>query len=569
MDYNRKDCLPDFTIRKIKKILKECNINIKVKKIININKKIYSVRVELKGLIGVGANGKGISKQYALASAYSELLERLQSGNLLSREFLNKNTKNEFSEVKIIKYEDFIKKFKEYSLLNQKNVIKLTKNSEEYRTYEKFYDILNQEYIDLPSRLINLLTHSNGLCAGNSKYEALVQGICEIFERFCYKEILFEEIDLPIIEYNEEDIKNVKQQLDQINKMGYIYEIRDCSLKGKFPVVGLIIYAKSREKYLFSIGSDPDFEVALQRCITEAFQGISGRTVNNKFKQMENGYNDKKTKFKDEFVKVNWLKCYTSNNGIHPKNFFVSKNKIKIADLPFKKVKSNNEAYNFVVDIIKNNNYELYIKDYSFLGFDTYKVYIPILSEIDELSDVKLEVMSNYNMLKEKYCNFNNFEKEDDLKFKSILKMVCNSIEFTEFIHPDNLFRTNGYIISDFVNLNYFYLLLIYLVMYKKYNELNELLVKRLKTNILSDYEKEYLECVCEKIKGDNSYKKYNKHIVKDVEQLLENTENYLNKLYLPCCPNCRKCKVKKCTYRNWNKINEILKLKSDEYYKT
>lgn len=78
--YNRKDKLPLETINLIKKILSENKIKIKESKITNINNSVFSVRLELKNIPGVGTNGKGITKEYALASAYAEFMERLQSG---------------------------------------------------------------------------------------------------------------------------------------------------------------------------------------------------------------------------------------------------------------------------------------------------------------------------------------------------------------------------------------------------------------------------------------------------------------------------------------------------------
>ena len=46
--YNRKECKPEETVKKIKKILKKFEINVVEKEIININNSFYSTRVELK-----------------------------------------------------------------------------------------------------------------------------------------------------------------------------------------------------------------------------------------------------------------------------------------------------------------------------------------------------------------------------------------------------------------------------------------------------------------------------------------------------------------------------------------
>ena len=74
-------------------------------------------------------------------------------------------------------------------------------------------------------------------------------------------------------------------KLEYLKKLGFSYSIKDCSL-GKFPVVGLILFNKDKTKYLFSIGSDPDFEIALQRCISEMFQGLNMETFEQKMKNV-------------------------------------------------------------------------------------------------------------------------------------------------------------------------------------------------------------------------------------------------------------------------------------------
>lgn len=76
----RKDAQPRETIKKIKSILKTNNYKVTEKSIKRNLHSIYSIRLELK--YNKGANGKGISLKHARASAYAELIERLQSNML-------------------------------------------------------------------------------------------------------------------------------------------------------------------------------------------------------------------------------------------------------------------------------------------------------------------------------------------------------------------------------------------------------------------------------------------------------------------------------------------------------
>ena len=89
-------------------------------------------------------------------------------------------------------------------------------------------------------------------------------------------------------------IKNLEQypvseQLRELKNMGFEYKIKDCSLGGKFPVVGLMLL-KENTKYLFTVGSDLNFNIALQRCITEAFQGLKKENIEAKMKNINNCY---------------------------------------------------------------------------------------------------------------------------------------------------------------------------------------------------------------------------------------------------------------------------------------
>ena len=130
-------------------------------------------------------------------------MERLQSRFLIKPYFLNKSYfKDYVSDKNNLDYDEFIMKFSylfdEINLSN-KYIEQLLKNNIEYRYCSNFYDPFTNQIVPLPIKIINLLTHSNGLCSGNSKNEALVQGICEIFERYCYKQLLLSEKSFPTI----------------------------------------------------------------------------------------------------------------------------------------------------------------------------------------------------------------------------------------------------------------------------------------------------------------------------------------------------------------------------------
>ena len=353
----RKDKSPEDTINDIKQILKFNGIKIKEFKTKSISKHFFSTRVEIKGFYNMGTNGKGITPTLARASAYSELMERIQSRILLSNYFLNKNgniftfssecyNDIEFDNNTLL--DTFFAKKSDYNKM-------FTKNSR-YKILDTYTNLINNEKVNLPTRLIYLTTSSNGLCAGNNYYEAINQGICEIFERYIYKKILFGSITL-------NDIKidcnlPIYDKIKEIEKRGYTIIVKDCT-NGLLPVIGVLIIKK--DKYLFTLGADCDINIAIQRCLTEAFQGLGNYDeIDKKMKSIDNDYET--LTIDDKYV--NWLQCYASNNGIHPQTLFLKSSTKNYEELSvFKDISTNKDVFKYLITIIKNMNLDIYVKN--------------------------------------------------------------------------------------------------------------------------------------------------------------------------------------------------------------
>ena len=77
----------------------------------------YSLRVKLKGCGETGTNGKGVSPQYARASAYAELFERLQNGILIPSWNKEKNSSfRVFPDERILSADDIVEEEDEYKV---------------------------------------------------------------------------------------------------------------------------------------------------------------------------------------------------------------------------------------------------------------------------------------------------------------------------------------------------------------------------------------------------------------------------------------------------------------------
>ena len=79
-----KETSPENTVKRIKEILKKNNIEVEENWTKKSSVGTYSLRVCIKGT-NLGQNGKGMTKEFALASGYAEFLERYQNGMLVFR----------------------------------------------------------------------------------------------------------------------------------------------------------------------------------------------------------------------------------------------------------------------------------------------------------------------------------------------------------------------------------------------------------------------------------------------------------------------------------------------------
>lgn len=490
----RKDCPPIETISRVCSLLKKNKIKIK-KKCFSLDGSFFSYRLELKDFKGVGANGKGFTKDTALASAYAEFMERLQSRFLIRPYFLSKNPLEKiYPDEELLSKDNFLDLCRNFfTNTHLKNSLKhIDSDNEVYRYVLTFYNYFEKRLELVPHRLINMLTHSNGLCAGNSFEEALSHGICEIFERYVYKKVM-----LGTYVPSTFDLSNLKQLtsyalLDKIKNFGYEYELKDCSLGAKFPAVGVIIFNKERNRGVFSVGCDPDFDIALQRCLTEICQGLNSTSdLENKMSPILDESDD---------IYTNWIQSYVANIGNSPKFLLNSQKKIKTIPACFTEVSTNKEALDFLLNILTAEKYPLYFKDLSYLSFPTYKVYIPGLSEIEDLDKMELSGIENRRFLTATLCNIQDASPKELQKSKKLIKLFSQDSFYTTLNLPASYFGMKGLLQADIVRSDYHYLL-----------------------NIID--------------------KRINGLGLKEI---------------LPLCPNCKKCHVS-CNFKTWNKYNTLL----------
>lgn len=385
LDANFKDDSPMNTVSRIKQILKNCGIETEEKWNESGVPNCYSIRVSVFGT-AFGVNGKGVTEEFALASAYGELMERLQLGKIFSADQQKESTHDDIQADKMIFpakellernrkwYTGYVKMIKDIIGVEMSEEAFLAQYSNQEGNIEvvPFYCVNSSTTEYLPAQLLNAVYTTNGCAAGNSMEEAIVQAISEIVERNFSTRILMEEIAVPDIP--EEVLQSFEisyQIITFLRENDFRVTVKDCSLGTKFPVACICLVNQKTGKYHTHFGAYPHFEIALQRTLTEAFQG---RNIN------EIGRFERFVPRNECMNMVNLRNQLVMGASENKPEFFLP------AAGPYEKTpgfdgKNNQELLTECIHYFCDLGYDLLIRDYSCLGFPTYQVIIPGFSE--------------------------------------------------------------------------------------------------------------------------------------------------------------------------------------------
>jgi len=130
------------------------------------------------------------------------------------------------------------------------------------------------EQVWLPVNILNNLYTSNGMAAGNSRWEARTLALSEIFERHIKNTILTAGISLPQIpETVLSRYPAFCESISALRAAGFIVVVQDASLGGKFPLVNITLINPADGGCCAAFGAHPKFEKALERTLTGVLQG--------------------------------------------------------------------------------------------------------------------------------------------------------------------------------------------------------------------------------------------------------------------------------------------------------
>lgn len=439
-----KDALPKGTIKKIRSILNDQGIIPIESNWNNTVEGYFSVRLEIQDT-NLGTNGKGTTHEYALASAYAELMERLQNMTPYRLTIDVSPKAHEFKDFYycpdekavslydvIYSDEDWIKQQKKmmpkevdfHNLLKKWQQMSYEKIPDDFITIP-FMNLCTKRLSYIPMKMVSKIYMSNGMCAGNTREEAIVQGISECIERYVNKKVIEEQITPP--SYPEEYLKKyptIYKMIQDIESKGNKKVIvKDCSLEEGLPVTAVIYIDKIMNSYFVKFGSHPIFEISVERTLTELLQG---QDINRMRGLMPYTYNTE-----NAMAEENIMNVLVNGIGSYPPSFFNQQSSYQWQ--PFKEPEqtTNHHLLKYLVELLQNKRYHTYVRDVSFLGFPTLHVVIPGISEVESIHNVKeLDHYIQYIHVKKMTRNYSNLSQE---KKKTLLR----ALEHSQYFYSD------------------------------------------------------------------------------------------------------------------------------------
>lgn len=403
-----KEDSPSNTINRIRQILHSIGMLPIEQSWYNPVCGLYSVRLEnTRDKGGFGASGKGRNHFFALASAYSEFIERLQNGFIAGSDGLNRlfikqiNKKfgfHYYPDEKILSQKEFLTLPSDYlnDIFGDASEEEIHRFIKRYfhhldETGQKgvvsvpFYDCNRRKITYLPYNLTFILTGSNGMAAGNTAGESIFQALCELVERYSARTVFFDKLTPPAIP--EEILSGYTEEysiISNLRKSGYEVMIKDFSCGIGLPAVGIILIDRKNNKYRLNIGADTSLQFALSRGLTEIFQGIGNDSA------MKRNMLDIPIQFPDYFIddtpqsqirKEKEIRNFIINGlGVFPPSLFGQKESYSFSEKTFLSHDSYKDEVRYLISLFSSLGHSVFIRNVSFLGFPSYYVYIPGVS---------------------------------------------------------------------------------------------------------------------------------------------------------------------------------------------
>ena len=438
-----KDLPLEQTIANMSGILAGLGMKIEIASWRNIVPNVWSLHIRDAQSPMCFTNGKGSSKESALASALGEFIERLNCNFFYNDQFWGQDIAN----AEFVHYPDE-KWFKagrkgalpkqilddycleiynpDGELLGTHLYDTNSGNIERGICSLPFVRQSDGETVYFPSNLIENLYLSNGMSAGNTLAEAQVQCLSEIFERAVKREILEGELALPDVPQSVLDqYPSIVAGIQGLEEQGFPVLVKDASLGGQFPVMCVTLMNPRTGGVFASFGAHPSFEVALERSLTELLQGRSFEGLNDL----------PQPTFSSEAITEpnNFVEHFIDSSGVVSWRFFSAKSDYEFVQWDFTNQgkNTNNDEAAALFGILEEMGKEVYMAVYQHLGATACRILVPDYSEVYLVEDLVWDNTNKALLFREDILNIHRL---DDEQLEALVERLeeCESDDYTE-----------------------------------------------------------------------------------------------------------------------------------------
>ncbi len=431
-----KDLPLEQTIANMSGILAGLGIKIEIASWRNIVPNVWSLHIRDAHSPMCFTNGKGASKESALASALGEYIERLNSNHFYAGTYWGEDIAN----ADFVHYpnERWFKPGKNDTLpaeildaycrdiynpddeLNGSHLYDTNSGNVERGICSLPYVRQSDgEVVYFPSNLVENLYGSNGMSAGNTLVEAQVQCLSEIFERAVKREIIEGEIALPDV---PQDVlakyPGILAGIQALEEQGFPVLVKDASLGGQYPVMCVTLMNPRTGGVFASFGAHPSLEVALERSLTELLQGRSFEGLNDL----------PRPTFASNAVTEpnNFVEHFIDSSGVVSWRFFSAKSDFDFVEWDFsgQGANSNAEEAATLFGILETLGKEVYMAVYEHFGAAACRILVPGYSEVYPIEDL---VWDNTNKALLFRADILNLHRLDDASLEALLDRLENS----------------------------------------------------------------------------------------------------------------------------------------------
>lgn len=391
-------------------------------------KNCYSVNLaSIEAPNHIYSNGKGTLSEASKASALGEYIERLQTNNFFIDFHLPNRTY--YPDQKVFEFGGAYLNDTLYDIYNPSNemshedLVDFNSDYADKIVALPFQSFFGNEQVYIPLNILSNLYVSNGLASGNTPDEAKVQALSEIFERHAKLEIIKNGYALP--KYPEVIIATFPKlhaDLTELRNAGFIVEILDASLGGKFPVTAISLINPRNGTLFVSFGAHPILEVSLERTMSELMQG----------RGVENLDAFEMPTFDMSLVGDNFnLEAhFIDSNGKMGFPFLSATKSFEYAPWNYAGVGSA-EEYAFLCDIVKSMGKEIYLREYTYLDFYSCHMIVPSISEVYPIDDM---IYQNRNCGKFIRHQVLNFKEENHETLLETIESLEDSLNMEKYI---------------------------------------------------------------------------------------------------------------------------------------